>query len=161
MKRIASIIIVLWTCKVFLSSIPYKFGNHPDTQHIFGTIGQWMKVTIGDTLGGLFSQYGAYVVGSAEWITSLILLTPIFLWILSRVGVTTAPNFSAFFRIGGVIASVIMAGAVFYPLITPFGVVVLHEGKSDGGSLFYAASSILMLGIVLFFLNRKTTAVWH
>ena len=36
-------VIVLWIAKVFLLSLPYKFTLHPDTQHIFGTIGAWMK----------------------------------------------------------------------------------------------------------------------
>ena len=45
-------------------------------------------------------------------------------------------------------AAVVMAGAVFFHLFTPLGIEVLHEGKSDGGSLFYAALSILVLGIV-------------
>ena len=46
-----------------------------------------------------------------------------------------------------------MAGAVFFHLFTPLGIEVLHEGQSDGGSLFYAAVSILVLGIVLFLIN--------
>jgi len=87
-NRIISIIswvIVLWTSKVFLFSLPYKFSGHPDTQHIFGTI-----------------------------------------------------------------------GAVFFHLFTPLGVEVLHEGKSDHGSLFFAALSILILGSMLFILNFIT-----
>jgi hypothetical protein len=50
-------------------------------------------------------------------------------------------------------ASAVMAGAVFFHLFTPLGIEVLHEGQSDGGSLFYAAVSILVLGIVLFLIN--------
>ncbi len=46
-----------------------------------------------------------------------------------------------------------MTGAAFFHLVTPLGIEVLHEGKSDGGSLFYAAVSILILGIVLAALN--------
>ena len=48
----------------------------------------------------------------------------------------------------------VMAGAVFFHLFTPLGIEVLHQGESDGGSLFYAAVSILILGIVLFAINR-------
>ena len=47
-----------------------------------------------------------------------------------------------------------MAGAVFFHLATPLGVEVLHEGKSDGGSLFYAAVSILVLGLLMFVINK-------
>lgn len=48
-----------------------------------------------------------------------------------------------------------MAGTVFFHLFTPLGIEVLHEGKSDGGTLFYSAVSILILGAVLFFINRS------
>jgi hypothetical protein len=50
-------------------------------------------------------------------------------------------------------ASAIMGGAVFFHLFTPLGIVVIHEGQSDGGSLFYAATSILILGIIMALLN--------
>ena len=59
--------------------------------------------------------------------------------------------------IGGLMASAVMAGAVFFHLVSPLGVEVLHEGKSDGGSLFYAALSILVLGLVMFAINRGWT----
>jgi len=50
-------------------------------------------------------------------------------------------------------AAMVMTGAVFFHLFTPLGIEVLHEGKSDGGSLFYAAVSILVLGLVLAVMN--------
>jgi len=50
-----------------------------------------------------------------------------------------------------------MAGAVFFHLFTPLGIEVLHQGKSDGGSLFYAAVSILVLGIVMVIINSLKT----
>lgn len=155
--RIISFVIVLWICKVFLSSLPYKFTQHPDTQHIFGTIGSWMQGILGDTIGGFFANYGPYLVGGAEMLTSIILLTPIVVWLLAKAGLAQkSPAFAKFYQIGGLMASCIMAGAVFFHLATPLGVEVLHEGKSDGGSLFYAATSILFLGIVLFFINRSS-----
>ena len=60
-------------------------------------------------------------------------------------------------RIGGLMASAVMLGAVFFHLFTPLGIEVLHEGESDGGSLFYAALSILVLGVVLFLINPVKT----
>ena len=51
-------------------------------------------------------------------------------------------------------ASAVMAGAVFFHLVSPLGIEVLHDGQSDGGSLFYAALSILILGLVLFGINQ-------
>ena len=47
--------VVLWTAKVFLFSLPYKFTLHPDTQHIFGVIGAWMQGFLGETIGTGFS----------------------------------------------------------------------------------------------------------
>ena len=155
---IVSWIIVAWICKVFLSSLPYKFTLHPDTQHIFGTIGQWMTGILGDGIGAAFANYGSYGVGSVELVTSAVLLLPALLWLASKLGITKTPDRSKFHRIGGLMSSAVMAGAVFFHLFTPLGIKVLHEGKSDNGTLFYAAVSILVLGIVLFFLNSKRSA---
>ena len=82
---IASWIAALWAAKVFLFSIPYKFSAHPDTQHIFGTIGEWLKDFLGNTAGDSFTNYGAYVIGSAELITSLVLLAPAAFWLLGKM----------------------------------------------------------------------------
>ena len=49
----------------------------------------------------------------------------------------------------------VMAGAAFFHLFTPLGIEVLHGGKSDGGSLFFAAISILVCGIIMFFMNSR------
>ena len=154
-KPIISWAIVLWTCKVFLFSLPYKFTKHPDTQHIFGTIGQWISDTINGSLGKLFADFGSYVVGSFELITSIILLLPALFWILHKVGARQSGAMrERYHAIGGLLASAVMVGAVFFHLFTPLGIEVLHDGKSDGGSLFYAAVSILVLGLVLFVINR-------
>ena len=151
---VVSWIIALWASKVFLSSIPYKFSGHPDTQHIFGTIGEWLKGFIGETAGGLFSEYGAYVIGSAELVASIILLSPFVFWILAKMNLLSdKPYRTVLHSLGGLMAAGIMAGAVFFHLVSPLGVEVLHQGKSDGGSLFYAALSILILGLILFVIN--------
>jgi len=151
-------LIALWMCKVFLFSLPYKFTLHPDTQHIFGTIGAWMSGFLGDTVGGLFSSFGSYAVGSFELLTSLILLSPALVWIFKKItGGEMKANFRAkMHKFGGLMATMVMAGAVFFHLATPLGIEVLHNGQSDGGSLFYAAVSILVLGIVMFFINKST-----
>lgn len=155
LRATASWIIALWMCYVFLGSLPYKFTRHPDTQHIFGTIGDWLGTFLGSGVGQLFSDFGSYVIGSFELLTSIVLLLPALLWVLSRLngsyfGITRR----RFHMIGGLMASAVMAGAVFFHLVSPLGVEVLHEGQSDGGSLFYAAVSILVLGLVLFAINR-------
>ncbi|WP_022942063.1 hypothetical protein [Psychromonas hadalis] len=151
---IVSWVIVLWICKVFLFSLPYKFTLHPDTQHIFGTIGQWMKVFIGESGGRLFMNYGAYAVGSVELFTAVILLAPAIFFALKKVGILSCtPNSHLVHAVGGALASAVMAGAVFFHLFTPLGVEVIHEGKGDGGSLFYAAFSILILGALMAVIN--------
>jgi hypothetical protein len=158
-KHIIAVIswfIVLWAAKVFLLSLPYKFSGHADTQHIFGTIGSWLSGILGQGIGDLFARYGAYVVGSFELLTAIVLLLPGLIWLLGIIGLASSqgvrPRFHAY---GGLMASAVMAGAVFFHLFTPLGIEVLHQGKSDGGSLFYAALSILVLGIVLFFINIR------
>lgn len=151
---IASWVIILWITKVFLSSLPYKFTGHPDTQHIFATIGGWMSTTISTGLGNWFTQYGAYAVGSAELIVSLILLSPLFFFILKKLNlIGKTPDQAIIHSIGGVMASSVMLGAVFFHLATPLGIVVLHNGQSDHGSLFFAAVSILILGITMALVN--------
>ena len=155
-KAVISWAITLWICKVFLFSLPYKFTNHPDTQYIFGTIGQWMEGILGAGLGGWFATSGAYVVGSFELLTSIVLLLPVLLWVAAKIGLGSSAGVRArFHSIGGLMASMVMAGAVFFHLFTPLGVEVLHQGKGDGGSLFKAAVSILVLGIVLFLINSR------
>jgi len=147
---IFSWVIVAWICKVFLSSLPYKFSGHPDTQHIFGTIGLWMQDTIAPGLGQWFIEHGAVAVGVVELIAAVVLLSPLLLLVIKKLGlVSSVPSREIIHLCGGLLSSGVMAGAVLFHLATPLGIEVLHNGKSDGGSLFYAAVSILILGVVL------------
>ena len=156
---LVSWVIVAWICFIFLGSLPYKFTLHPDTQHIFGTIGEWLGTFLGSGFGSLFSQFGSYVVGGFELLTSIILLAPVLLWIKSLITKQTFGNVRIrCHQVGGLLASMVMAGAVFFHLASPLGIEVLHEGESDGGSLFKAAVSILILGVVLFIINRIAIA---
>lgn len=153
-RAIVSWPIVAWMCWIFLGSLPYKFTKHPDTQHIFGTIGDWLGTFLGTTIGGAFREFGGYLVGSFELLTSLVLLAPILFWLVSRArDMPFGHTRRKLHTLGGLLASMVMAGAVFFHLFSPLGVEVLHEGQSDGGSLFYAAVSILVLGIVLAAIN--------
>ena len=153
-SAIASWLIVAWICKVFLFSLPYKFSGHPDTQHIFGTIGLWMQDVLSQGLGSWFVQYGAYAVGTVELLASIALLSPLVFMLLKKLNVIKqAPPRELIHGLGGLLATGVMTGAAFFHLVTPLGIEVLHNGKSDGGSLFYAAVSILVLGLVLAALN--------
>jgi len=158
LRPLLSWAIAFWMCFHFLISLPYKFTKHPDTQHIFGTIGDWIGTFVGESIGSLFTDYASYVIGGFELLTALVLLLPILLWVIAKLsgsyfGVTRR----RFHMIGGLMASAVMAGAVFFHLFSPLGIEVLHNGVGDGGSLFKVAVSILVLGFVLFFLNRGWT----
>lgn len=151
---IFSWVVVAWTCKVFLSSLPYKFSGHPDTQHIFGTIGVWMQETIAPGLGQWFVEHGAVAVGMFELFASLLLLSPIAFWAVKKLNlVNKVPSRELVHTLGGLLSAGVMAGAMFFHLVTPLGIEVLHNGVSDGGSLFYAAVSIFILGLVLAAVN--------
>ena len=147
-KVSVSWLIALWASYIFLGSLPYKFSGAAEPLHIFATLGTWMSGFLGETIGGLFVQYGAYIVGGFELLTALVLLLPIVWW----------QKREKLHCIGGLMASSVMAGAVFFHLATPLGwVVKWHENgqiQTDAG-LANAALSILLLGLVLVWLNRK------
>lgn len=155
-KPIVSWLMTLWIARVFLVSLTYKFTGAPETQHIFGTIGDWMGNTITPTLGSFFTSYGAHLTGTAELIISITLLLPALIWLLSKVGITRARAYAPFHALGGLAASIVMIGAVSFHLITPLGIEVLHEGQSDGGSLFYTGVSILIMGLVMFAMHFRS-----
>jgi hypothetical protein len=157
---VISWLLALWASRVFLASLPYKFSGHADTQHIFGTIGGGLGGILGATPGELFTRYGAMGVGGFELLTSLVLLSPAAFWLIHKAAPgLRLPSRRLMHRTGGIMASTVMAGAVFFHLASPLGVEVLHEGKGDGGSLFYAAVSILVSGIILFLINRKPASI--
>ena len=153
LKAVASWAISAWICYVFLFSLPYKFTNHPDTAHIFGTIGRWMQTSISDAIGLAFIAYGAIAVGSVELTASLILLLPAPIWLIGKLARRNWRVRARMHCIGGALAAAVMCGAVFFHLATPLGIEVLHQGQSDGGSLFYAAVSILALGVLMAWMN--------
>jgi hypothetical protein len=147
-------VLSLWVAKVFITSLFYKFSNAPETQHIFGTIGDWMGGFLGQGFGNIFSNYGGYVIGTFELIASLFLLSPAIFSLLKYVGIQKElPLRSVLQSTGGLMASVIMFGAIFFHLVSPLGVQVMFNGQTDGGSLFYSAVSIFVSGLILFFIN--------
>lgn len=146
----------LYIAQVFLVSLTYKFTDAPETLHIFGTIGSWMSEAIAAPLGEAFTAYGAYATGVGELITSVLLLLPALLWLLNKAGLIASPGKrDSFHALGGLLSAMIMAGAVTFHLITPLGIEVLHQGQSDGGSLFRAGVIILVLGLLLFLTNGR------
>jgi len=147
-----------WAGFVFLSSLPYKFSNHPVTENIFTTIGSWISSTINEPLGVAFSNVGGVAVGSVELLTAMVLLLlPILMWAYGAVVKRKMyPSRSAFHAVGGLLAAAVMSGAVFFHLYTPLGIQVVTDGVSDGGSLFRTAVSVLIAGVVLFGINAHS-----
>lgn len=147
-KITISWLIALWTAYIFLGSLPYKFTGAAEPIHIFAVIGAWLSDFLGATLGNLFAQYGAYLIGAVELITALILLSPL-------VFKNHRQKLHCF---GGILSVGVMSGAVFFHLFTPLGWVVKwsENGQTytDAG-LANAALSIIILGLVLVFLNKK------
>lgn len=147
-KVSVSWLIALWASYVFLGSLPYKFNGAAEPLHIFSTLGAWMSGFLGDTVGGLFTQYGAYLVGGFELLTALILLSPVLIWSQRQ----------KLHCIGGLMSAAVMSGAIFFHLFTPLGWVVKWSEngqiQTDAG-LANAALSILVLGVIMVVLNKK------
>ena len=133
-KKIISWVLSLWVAFVFIQSLFFKFQNHPDTQHIFNTISDWMAGNIFAFMADSFALYGGYVIGTVELIASVFLILPTF----------TRP-------IGGLLATGLMTGAIFFHIFTPLGWNV----QGDNGLLFYMACSVWISGIIIFLLHRQ------
>lgn len=139
-KKLLPIVLSLYMIVVFVQSLFFKFTGSPETVHIFTILNNWANTTFG--FNGLFLPPGifnAYVVGTGELITSLLLLAGLLFKkpILSLLG-----SLGAF----GVIS-----GAIFFHLFTPLGIDPFH----DGGVLFIMACGIWVSSIILFFIKKK------
>ncbi|QUJ69516.1 hypothetical protein KDD30_22465 (plasmid) [Photobacterium sp. GJ3] len=101
---------------VFLQSLLFKFSGSPETVHIFSTLGTWSGLA-------WFGTYGAYGVGMAELIASVLL-------------------FSRWQGYGALLSLGIISGAIFFHLFTPLGIAMPEfdaQGMiigDDGGALF-------------------------
>lgn len=126
---------------VFVQSLFFKFSNSFETQHIFGTIGDWMAgLPLLSAIAEPFSAWGGYTVGTVELIASVLLLLP-----RTRVW-------------GALIALAVISGAIFFHLFTPLGVsVVINEaGDRDGGQLFALAVGVWVAAALLLYLHRDS-----
>lgn len=132
LKKIISWILSLWIAFVFIQSLYFKFNNSLETQHIFGTIAEWMHGNFLYFIAQPFAQYGGYTIGTFELIASLLLIIPG----LSR-------------SLGALLAIGLMSGAIFFHLFTPLGINV----QDDGGILFAMACSVWLSGWLIIFLN--------
>ncbi|MBE1277186.1 hypothetical protein [Enterovibrio baiacu] len=120
---------------VFVQSLFFKFTGSPETTFIFGTLGEWSGLT-------WFGQYGAYMVGIAELIASILLFTRLH-------------------ALGALMAVGTMTGAIFFHLFTPIGVAqpAFNEAGevvgNDGGILFVMACLVWLSAAFLLYQSRN------
>lgn len=116
---------------VFVQSLFFKFSDSFETQYIFGILGEWSGLD-------WFGVYGGYMVGVAELIVSIILVT----------------RYNA---IGAVMGVGVMTGAIFFHLATPLGVVQPAFDAAgtiigdDAGTLFVMACLVWLSAATLTF----------
>ena len=128
-SKILKWILSLYIAFIFIQSLFFKFTDSYETMYIFGVLGGWSGLP-------WFADYGAYGVGVVELIASLLLLTQLRLY-------------------GAIIASGVMAGAVFFHVFTPLGIEMPEFDSmgniigSDGGLLFYNACAVLTAALTL------------
>ncbi|MCG9784327.1 hypothetical protein L1D52_18405 [Vibrio brasiliensis] len=121
---------------VFIQSLFFKFSGSYETEHIFGTLGEWSGIS-------WFGVYGGYLIGFAELIASILL-------------------FTRFHGVGAAMSAGIMTGAILFHLFTPLGVVMPEFNAmgevigNDGGLLFGMACIVWSCGLFLFVRDIKT-----
>ena len=146
LRRFGPALLAIWIAFVFLQSLFFKFAGAAEPQYIFGTLEQWAIDQFG--ISGLFTPagvFGFYGIGIAELIASVLVLVGVF------------AGYRLMAAAGGLMAAAIMAGAIFFHLFTPLGVVVAspENGVSaDGGLLFGMAVLVLASGLGLGWLYR-------
>lgn len=121
--------LAIWIAFVFVQSLFFKFAGSHETQHIFGTLGEWLGMD-------WFGSIGGYVIGGLELIASIVLFTRFWPW-------------------GGLLAFEIMSGAIVFHLFTPLGIVMPAFDESgaiigdDGGTLFIMACITWLCALVI------------
>lgn len=134
-KGVLSIFISL----IFIQGLFFKFTGSLETTYIFTTLNSWAA---GFGFDGLFLPPGifnAYVVGSAELVAAVLLLSGLFM----KRELLTA--------LGSVLALGVITGAVFFHLFTPLGIVVMD----DGGTMFGMAVGIWISSLVLITMHKN------
>jgi len=144
-------LLTIFVVFVFVQSLFFKFSNSPETIYIFEQkLDSW-----GASLGfpGLFAPGGIFsakVVGSAELVASMLLLT----------GAAMASM--RFLQLAGAALGLgVISGAIFFHLFTPLGVAVKNtDGSSDGGELFALACGVWLSCAALLWLRRSIWLAW-
>lgn len=138
-------VLTLYIAFVFVQSLFFKFTDSPETQYIFRTLDVWAG---GFGLNGLFARSGIfsqYVIGTAELVASILLLTGLVL------GRTWLHGLGALLAIG------VISGAIFFHLFTPLGVSVVNaDGTQDGGELFALACGVWVSAAIIVWIRRDS-----
>lgn len=122
---------------VFIQSLFFKFTGSYETEHIFGTLGEWSGLA-------WFGSFGGYLIGFAELIAAILL-------------------FTRFHGLGAVMSVGIMSGAILFHLFTPLGIIMPEFNTAgdivgnDGGLLFGMACIVWSCGVFLSVKDLKTT----
>jgi uncharacterized membrane protein YphA (DoxX/SURF4 family) len=130
-KPYAIWILSIYIAIVFVQSLFFKFTGAEESIYIFSTLRAWSGIS-------LFEPAGRWIIGSAELVASILLLTP-------RLRV-----------IGAAMAIGIMTGAIYFHLFTPLGVNIL----GDGGELFTLACGVWISGWVILALSKEDVRGW-
>lgn len=152
MKKGLFITLSVFIAFVFVQSLPFKFSNSLETQHIFGTLGEWSGIT-------WFGLYGGYIIGIFELIASLLLLAPL----LASFKTKHLPTILfKLHTLGALLASAIMTGAIYFHLFTPLGIVMPQfdattgqQIGSDSGILFIMACGTWLCAFILILFDAK------
>lgn len=132
LKNLLTLIIAV----VFIQSLFFKFSNSLETQHIFGTLGEWSGIA-------WFGIYGGYLIGTAELIASILLVT-------------------RFHGLGALMALGIISGAIVFHLFTPLGIAQPAFDETgnivgdDGGTLFIMACVVWVSALTLIIKDWKS-----
>ncbi|MFT7224367.1 MAG: hypothetical protein ACI82Z_001924 [Cellvibrionaceae bacterium] len=151
MKKTISILLPIIISFVFLQSLPFKFSNSLETQHIFSTLADWSGLQ-------WFGSYGGYIVGTFELVASLMLLVPLVFKLIGK------PIAQPLLPLGALLALGIMTGAIYFHLFTPLGIVQPYFdaqtatpiGDDSPGILFVMACIAWLSALVLVLMDLSS-----
>ncbi len=126
MKRFAPWPLSGFNAFVFLWYLQYKFTGHEGSVDLFTTLTDWLG----------FHGYERIMrigTGSAELFASLLLFLP------------------RFQALGALLSFGIMAGAIFFHVVSPLGI----DPYNDGGILFMQACGVLVSSFVIIVLRLR------
>lgn len=145
-KKHGHALLSLFIAFVFIQSLFFKFTDSPETIYIFqAKLEPWAQ-SLG--FSGLFLPngiFGAYVVGSVELVSSVLILLGTFVASLRLLQ-----------ALGALVGLGVISGAIFFHVFTPLGVAVINaDGSSDGGQLFMMACGVWACCLGLLIMRRE------